>query len=93
MVLSVLAAEVVDEGVFAGIAEAWGEGGWPMYPIALVFITGLAITVERAVALFATSSINKEGFMRGLKKQLAAGDIDQTITWSPVRSPRRSRTW
>ena len=81
MVLSVLAAEVVDEGVFTGMAEAWGEGGWPMYPIAAVFITGLAITVERAIALFLTASINKEAFLRGLKKQLASGDIDQTITW------------
>ena len=41
--LSILAAESAGEGeqsFFAGIAEAWNEGGWPMYPIALALPRG-----------------------------------------------------
>ena len=76
-----LAAEVADEGLFSSIAEAWGEGGWPMYPIAIVFIVGLGITVERLIVLFGTASISKDGLLRGLKKHLAEGDVDRAITW------------
>ena len=50
--LSILAAESAGEGeesFFAGIASSWNEGGWPMYPIALVFVVGLAISVERLI--------------------------------------------
>jgi biopolymer transport protein ExbB/TolQ len=78
-----LAAELVatDQGLFSNLAEAWGEGGWPMYPIAVVFVAGLGITVERLIALFWTASINKDGLMRGLKKHLANGDVDRALSY------------
>jgi biopolymer transport protein ExbB len=82
MTLSPLfAAEVADEGLLTNLAEAWTEGGWPMYPIAVVFIFGLGITVERLIVLFGTASMNKDALMRGLKKHLATGDIDQAIAY------------
>ncbi|MFO0596909.1 MAG: MotA/TolQ/ExbB proton channel family protein [Myxococcaceae bacterium] len=52
-----------------------------MYPIALVFVTGLAITVERAISLFATASTNKDAFLKGLSRHLSAGDVEQALTW------------
>ncbi|MFT3709801.1 MAG: MotA/TolQ/ExbB proton channel family protein [Archangium sp.] len=52
-----------------------------MYPIAFVFVAGLAITIERAIVLFSTSAINKEGFIRGLKKHLLTGDVDRAISY------------
>ena len=78
--LGILANEAAggegEGGVFAGIAASWNEGGWPMYPIAMVFVIGLAISVERLIVLFATAAINKDGFIRGLKKHIYAGDLD-----------------
>ncbi len=76
-----LAAEVADESFFSSIAEAWGEGGWPMYPIALVFIAGIGITVERLIVLFFSASISKDGLMRGLKRHLAVGDVEGAISY------------
>ena len=70
-----------DAGFLAGIAEAWSEGGWPMYPIALVFVVGIGITVERTIVLFITASINKDGFLRGVKKHLVTGDVDRAISY------------
>jgi len=66
--LSILAAEASGEGeqsFFGGIAEAWNEGGWPMYLIATVFVIGLAISVERLIVLFGTAAINKDGSSAG----------------------------
>ena len=88
--LSILAAESAGEGeesFFAGIASSWNEGGWPMYPIALVFVVGLAISVERLIVLFATASINKDGFIRGLKKHIYAGDLDKAINYVAGQKP------
>lgn len=82
MILStLLAAEVADEGFLAEIAHAWSEGGWPMYPIAIVFLCGIGIAVERVILLFFKASISKDALMRGLKKHLATGDVDRAITY------------
>ena len=70
-----------DESFFGAIAASWNEGGWPMYPIALVFVAGLAITVERAVVLFATGATNKDALLKGLSRHLSAGDVEKAITW------------
>ncbi|MFZ5443601.1 MAG: MotA/TolQ/ExbB proton channel family protein, partial [Myxococcota bacterium] len=74
-------------GFFSEVAASWNEGGWPMYPIALTFVTGLAITVERAIVLFATAAINKDGFIRGLKKHIYAGDLDKAINYVAGQKP------
>lgn len=90
--LSILAAEAASEGggekgFLEGIAESWNEGGWPMYPIALVFVIGLAISVERFIVLFGSAAINKDGFIRGLKKHIYAGDLDKAINYVAGQKP------
>lgn len=90
--LSILAAEAAAEGggekgFLEGIAESWNEGGWPMYPIALVFVVGLAIAVERFIVLFGSAAINKDGFIRGLKKHIYAGDLDKAINYVAGQKP------
>jgi biopolymer transport protein ExbB/TolQ len=59
----------------------WEAGQWGMYPIAVCGLIALAIMIERAVVLFFMSSINKEGFLRGLKKHIYAGDLDKAINY------------
>ena len=75
------------EGPFGKIADAWNEGGWGMYPIAFFFVIGLAITVERAIVLFFGAAINKDGFLRGLKKHIYAGDLDKAINYVAGQKP------
>lgn len=74
-------------GFFSEIAASWNEGGWPMYPIAMTFVVGIAITVERLIVLFATAAINKDGFIRGLKKHIYAGDLDKAINYVAGQKP------
>lgn len=76
-----------EHGFFGGIAASWNEGGWGMYPIALAFVVGLAIAVERSIVLFATAAINKDGFLRGLKKHIYAGDLDKAINYVAGQKP------
>jgi biopolymer transport protein ExbB len=90
--LGLLAAEAEgggegEAGFFSRIASAWNEGGWGMYPIAFFLVVGIAITVERAIVLFMTAAINKDGFLRGLKKHIYAGDLDKAINYVAGQKP------
>jgi biopolymer transport protein ExbB len=67
--------------LFEEIAKRWEAGQWGMYPIAVCGVIALAIIVERVIVLFFQSSINKEGFLRGLKKHIYAGDLDKAINY------------
>jgi len=67
--------------LFEEIARRWEAGQWGMYPIATCAVIALAIIVERVIVLFFKSSINKEGFLRGLKKHIYAGDLDKAINY------------
>jgi biopolymer transport protein ExbB len=66
---------------FSEVARRWEAGRWGMYPIALCAIVALAIILERSITLFFSASINKDGFLRGLKKYIYAGDLDKAMTY------------
>lgn len=89
--LSVLAAEAAhsggEGGVFDLIASRWTKGGAGMYPIALCLIVALAIMIERVIVLYFSASINKDGFLRGLKKHIYAGDLDKAINYVAGQKP------
>lgn len=89
--LTILASEAAEGGegggTFASFAAAWNEGGWGMYPIAFFFVIGIAITVERLIVLFFSAAINKDGFLRGLKKHIYAGDLDKAINYVAGQKP------
>ncbi|MCC6333842.1 MAG: MotA/TolQ/ExbB proton channel family protein [Myxococcales bacterium] len=86
-ILASEAAEGGEGGTFASFAAAWNEGGWGMYPIAFFFVIGIAITVERLIVLFFSAAINKDGFLRGLKKHIYAGDLDKAINYVAGQKP------
>ena len=69
------------EGVFGNLASRYVSGGWGMWPITVCFVIAAAIMVERIIVLFFSASINKEGFLRGLKKHIYAGDLDKAINY------------
>jgi biopolymer transport protein ExbB len=87
--LSVLASEGGgrEATMFDEIVHRWTGGGGGMYPIALCAVLALAIIVERVIVLFFSASINKEGFIRGLKKHIYAGDLDKAINYVAGQKP------
>lgn len=76
-----------ERSFFEEVARRWEAGQWGMYPIAVCGIIALSIMVERAIVLFFKSSINKEGFLRGLKKHIYAGDLDKAINYVAGQKP------
>jgi biopolymer transport protein ExbB len=75
-------------GVIGSLAKAFQDGGVGMYPIAMMSIFALTVLFDRFYALFVKNSINKEAFMRGLKKHIYAGDLDKAISF--VASQKRT---
>ncbi|HZY04456.1 MAG TPA: MotA/TolQ/ExbB proton channel family protein [Anaeromyxobacteraceae bacterium] len=67
--------------LFVGIAKAFEQGGWGMYPIAATLVFALAIMLDRVWALYFKANIDKESFLRGLKKHIYSGDLDKAISY------------
>jgi biopolymer transport protein ExbB/TolQ len=68
--------------MFGTLAKHYTEGGWMMHPIlvSLVFVVGLVI--DRIWILYGKASLDKEAFLRGLKKHIYAGDLDKAISFT-----------
>src|SRR5690349_22325086 len=80
--LTLLAAEASASGSFFDqMAARFRAGKGGMYPIAVCLVVALASIVERSIVLFGSASINKDGFLRGLKKHIYAGDLDKAINY------------
>jgi biopolymer transport protein ExbB len=89
--LTFLAAEATghggDRGLMEELARRWEAGDWGMYPIAICGIIATAIVVERVFVLFFKASINKDAFLRGLKKHIYSGDLDKAINYVAGQKP------
>lgn len=77
-----------DLGVLGGLAKSFQDGGVGMYPIAFMSVFAVTVLIDRFYALFFKNSINKDAFMRGLKKHIYAGDLDKAISY--VSSQKRT---
>jgi biopolymer transport protein ExbB/TolQ len=75
------------DGLLAELSYRWTAGEWGMYPIALCLVIALAIVTERIIVLYFSASINKEGFLRGLKKHIYQGDLDKAINYVAGQKP------
>ena len=83
-----LAAEASEEvGLVGNLATRYKEGGWGMYPITICMIFLLAILGDRIFMLFFRANINKEAFLRGLKRYIYAGDLDKAISYVAGQKP------
>ena len=67
--------------LFGSMFEAFDKGGIGMYPILISFLFGVAIIIERIYVLYARAAIDKEAFLKGLKKHIYAGDLDKAISY------------
>ena len=60
------------------LADAFHEGGWPMWPILAIMIVCWGITIERIIYL-KKAGIDKEKLLALLKSQIMAGNIQGAI--------------
>ena len=60
------------------IADAFHEGGWPMWPILAIMIVCWGITIERIIYL-KKAGIDKEKLLALLKSQIMAGNVQGAI--------------
>lgn len=73
---------------FDALIEAFKEGGFGMYLIAVVAIFIIAIMLERASYLYFRARINKADFINTMHKYLFQGNLQRAITYcSSNRAP------
>jgi biopolymer transport protein ExbB/TolQ len=60
--------------------HSFREGGWGMYPIAILGLFALAITIERVYLLYFRMNLNKEHFFKNLTTYLLKGDLEGMVT-------------
>ena len=58
-----------------------------MFPITVCFIFFIAISLDRGYTLYFKAGINKDAFMRGLKKHIYSGDLDRAISYVAGQKP------
>src|SRR4051794_29188346 len=60
------------------LADAFHEGGWPMWPILLLMVICWGITIERIIYL-KKAGIDKEKLLALLKSQIMAGNVQGAL--------------
>lgn len=63
----------------SGIKEAMEAGGFWMWPILLISVVVVAVTLERMFMLLGRYSINADEFMKEIRKFVLAGNVDRAI--------------
>jgi len=63
------------------LAKHYNDGGWMMHPILVSLVFTLAVMIDRIVVLYFKASLDKEGFLRGLKPLVYGGDLDKAIAF------------
>jgi len=67
--------------LFGSVARVFEAGGLGMYPIAVAMIFALTIMVDRIFVLYFKASVDKDAFMRTLKKLVYAGELDKAVSY------------
>ncbi len=68
--------------LFGSLAKAYHDGGIGMHPILLSLVFVIALVIDRIRVLYFGAAIDKEAFLRGLKKHIYAGDLDKAISYT-----------
>ncbi len=69
------------ESMFGTLAKHYHEGGFMMHPIMVSLVVAVALVVDRIITLYFKANVDKEAFVRGLKKHIFAGDLDKAISF------------
>ena len=71
--------------IFGGLAKAFHDGGLGMYPILVSLVFVLAVMLDRIYALYFKTAVDKDAFLKGLKKHIYAGDLDKAISFTAAQ--------
>jgi len=70
---------------FGMLAKHYHEGGWMMHPIAVSLVFAIGLIVDRVIALYFKAKVDKESFLKELKKYIYAGDLDKAISFTAAQ--------
>jgi biopolymer transport protein ExbB/TolQ len=68
--------------MFGALAKHYVEGGWMMHPILASLFVVVGLVIDRVYALYFKASLDKDAFLRGLKKHIYSGDLDKAISFT-----------
>jgi biopolymer transport protein ExbB len=68
--------------LFGSLAKAYHEGGIGMHPILVSLVFVIAVLIDRIRVLYFSAALDKDAFLRGLKKHIYAGDLDKAISFT-----------
>jgi biopolymer transport protein ExbB/TolQ len=68
--------------LFGSLAKAYHDGGIGMHPILASLVFVIAVLVDRIRVLYFAANLDKDAFLRGLKKHIYSGDLDKAISFT-----------
>ena len=68
--------------LFGSLAKAYHDGGLGMHPILVSLVFVIAVLIDRVRVLYFAANIDKDAFLRGLKKHIYSGDLDKAISFT-----------
>jgi biopolymer transport protein ExbB len=68
--------------LFGSLAKAYHDGGIGMHPILVSLVFVVAVLIDRVRVLYFSAQIDKDAFLRGLKKHIYSGDLDKAISFT-----------
>jgi biopolymer transport protein ExbB/TolQ len=68
--------------LFGSLAKAYHDGGIGMHPILVSLVFVIALLVDRIRVLYFAANLDKDAFLRGLKKHIYSGDLDKAISFT-----------
>ncbi len=68
--------------LFGSLAKAYHDGGIGMHPILVSLVFVVAVLIDRVRVLYFAANIDKDAFLRGLKKHIYTGDLDKAISFT-----------
>jgi biopolymer transport protein ExbB/TolQ len=68
--------------LFGSLAKAYHDGGLGMHPILVSLVFVIGVLIDRIRVLYFAANIDKDAFLRGLKKHIYSGDLDKAISFT-----------
>ncbi|HET7824725.1 MAG TPA: MotA/TolQ/ExbB proton channel family protein [Anaeromyxobacter sp.] len=68
--------------LFGSLAKAYHDGGIGMHPILVSLVFVVTVLIDRIRVLYFSANIDKDAFLRGLKKHIYSGDLDKAISFT-----------
>jgi biopolymer transport protein ExbB/TolQ len=68
--------------LFGSFAKAYHDGGIGMHPILVSLVFVIGVLIDRIRVLYFAANIDKDAFLRGLKKHIYSGDLDKAISYT-----------